>query len=369
LKITEAVAETSGEARRLQLANENMIVLHIVFASLCLLWKACTSSSTVLLGDSISKLIVKRLKGLEKVREHPGHAFGLGCDSWTASRYQGGVRGWSAPGRVRWLAMSNMQMQVEEEEEQGPKTITTDARAASDLKAAAIASSSPLSSPASQLSPAISSNLKSLLDVSGFVLPELDVPHLRLSLSQSRDSSSSYELLLDYIPRQDFLAATPISSSSSSYLAYYDKYYQGLDELAYQTIKEAEKQGLALLPLPPASSTLTRITTSALALRVQIPTHTTTAAGAADEFITRLCEGHLNRWLSWLDAAAATAASSPSPSSPPPAPSTEAASALAREYNLYKLVGEERKYHYAMIFGADFAPKAEEISAAIIGPP
>ena len=64
--------------------------------------------SSVVSLAAVSKIKSILDSGAEKVnsvfglKDHPGFAYGIGCDQWKASGYEGVVNGWSGEPKISW---------------------------------------------------------------------------------------------------------------------------------------------------------------------------------------------------------------------------------------------------------------------------
>lgn len=163
----------------------------------------------------------------------------------------------------------------------------------------------------------------SSLDLTVFVDAPLDVPHMRLCLVRN-NTSSSCRVQLDYLPRQDLFAS----------FEYFDKYFLGLDGGA----------------APQSPLMISRLITSPFAVEVE-------ASSLSQASL--LCHSHTDRWCRWMANATSTVSS---PSLP------EVSARNERDANMARLMYEEYKVRYANIMGADFAPFAEPVAKACMGP-
>lgn len=277
--------------------------------------------------DAIGDALLARLSPLE-LRSHPGFAMSLGCDEWRGAGYGGEVTGWSAEGRgVRWIASSRMRQLNSRDDEGG-------------LASSRDATSRPLA----------------LFDLLAFASEDVDVPHLRVSLEQQPNGGSAFRVQLDYTPRSDLIAS----------FAHFDKYFKGIDAEVQALVGPLAQRGACRAPRPAffEYSLLPRMTASPFALELDVDD-----AAAAQS----LCAAHVDRWLCWVTrpTAAVTAAA------PPPASASVASDAdqpqvqvarRERDTNAARLLYEEYKLRYAAVMGASFAPFAEPIALACLGP-
>lgn len=157
----------------------------------------------------------------------------------------------------------------------------------------------------------------SSLDLTVFVDAPLDVPHMRLCLVRS-NSSSSCRVQLDYLPRQDLFAS----------FEYFDKYFLGLEGGA----------------APQSPLMISRLITSPFAVEVE-------ASSLSQASL--ICHEHADRWCRWMVNATST---------------PEVSARNERDANMARLMYEEYKVRYANIMGADFAPFAEPVAKACMGP-
>jgi len=79
------------------------------------------------------------------------------------------------------------------------------------------------------------------------------------------------------------------------------------------------------------------------------------AAPGGLEALQKLGLGHIQRWHWWLSQATEV-------------PVDRRQALYDRDERLQKLHFEEQKFRFARIMGASFAPKAAELSAAVMGP-
>jgi len=274
----------------------------------------------------------------QPLSEHPGFAFNLGCDEWASSGYHGTVRCWSATPHSHWVSISRMYLNSQSS---ASTDTTTNSSDTNPLKVEDMST--------------ISANRPDYrVDVNVFAHDSITIPHMRASVSHY-GSSDSYRLYLDYIPRYDIIA-TP---------AYYDLYFQGIDEEHYRSTRPYISSK-AMRKLPVSASVLTRLLTSAFAISVDLQsgklaadTHSASDRNNPEEIIHQLIEEHINRWCSWLPKASNEELVS---ALPPTSQRTQ------RDQKIQSLLFDEIKFSLAEHLGPDFAPKAEDISAAMVGP-
>ena len=75
----------------------------------------------------------------------------------------------------------------------------------------------------------------------------------------------------------------------------------------------------------------------------------------ADAVIHGLCTRYIKRWQTWVANAAEL-------------PIDQRKAIYARDQHLQRLHFDDQKFALARVMGADFAPKAAELSAAVMGP-
>ena len=251
-------------------------------------------------------LVTNKSLGL---RERPGYAFGLGSDKWMASRYGGTVDGWSGS-KIHWISRSLLQrLPLTDDDEDGKL-----AEAADDG----------------------TNIVHSQLDMNFYMTPLVDVPHLRLSIASK---TSRHELCFDYLPRVELLSS----------LDYFDKYFSTVEAALYHEIIQGISQGIEVQGTP--DTVLTRMLTSPFALRINVNANQPNAK----ELVYGFCSRYVQRWREWVETATDI--------------STEQQQFLCqRDIQLQKLHYEDQKYAYARLMDVNFAPKAAELSAAVMGP-
>ena len=251
-------------------------------------------------------LVTNKTMGL---RERPGYAFGLGSDKWMASRYRGTVEGWSGS-TIHWISRSLLQrLPLTDDDEEGKQ-----AEAADDGTNIVI----------------------SQLDMNFYMTPLVDIPHLRLSIASK---ASRHEITMDYLPRVELLTS----------LDYFDKYFSAVEAALYQEIIEGKSKGIEIQGIP--DTVLTRMLSSPFALRISVNTNQPNAK----ELVQGFCTRYVRRWREWVEAATEI--------------STEQQQILCqRDIQLQKLHYEDQKYAFARLMDVNFAPKAAELSAAVMGP-
>lgn len=179
--------------------------------------------------------------------------------------------------------------------------------------------------------------IKEQIDISLFMTPDSSIPHLEMTIASLTDR---YILHLDYTPRKELL----------SDLEYFDTYFDGLEKEINDRIND-EVASKSLLLSTSQSSVLSKMLRSPFALDIIIPLNNDSMT-----VIGNLCEIHLNRWCKWMLAVKDTASDS------------EKLLLYKRDSQLRKLQHDHMRFNFALILGPDFAPKAEDISAGMIGP-
>lgn len=256
--------------------------------------------------NSLLDKMSSALQHTSPLRERPGFAFSLGCDEWRNGDYSGRVTGWSSPGKVRWISTSRMDSNI---------------------------------NPASTYS-------SSLLDLTVFVNAALDVPHMRLSIVQN-STSQAVRLKMDYVPREDLLSS----------LVHYDKYFYTLDSEINQLLHRLKSDNSVRLhsDSETRATVLSRMIASPFALDLIVPTSPSTQHAA--NTLNELCHSHVDRWCQWMN----------SDSSNVPA-TAGTPTRNDRDVHIARLFYEEYKMRFAHAMGADFAPLAEPIAQACMGP-
>ena len=295
-----------------------------------------------------SELMKRVMAVVPSLRERPGFAFSLGCDSWNSSGYSGKFKGWTGS-HVRWISSSRMLRSLSSSSEQ-PE-----------------ASSPP------------SSSVGELLDLSVFVGASLDVPHMRLSLERDASSGASH-LFMDYVPREELLVS----------LDHFDRFFSAVDpevtallepllqngtcksaRLGAGTNIEAGVGSVANSGAGAVSSLLSRMTASPFAVNVLVP------AELEDSALPLLCYSHVDRWCRWMQQLQEQQEQQKmAPAEGKAGDKVEvkddaAMTALqrnVRDTSVARVMFEEYKIRYARVLGEDFAPKAEPIAEACMGP-
>ena len=316
--------------------------------------RCATATSGVGSNDGYSELqdeIMKRVMTVvPSLRERPGFAFSLGCNSWNSAGYSGKFQGWTGS-HVRWISSSRMVRSLSSSSEQ-PE-----------------ASSPP------------SSSVGELLDLSVFVGASLDVPHMRLSLERDASSGTSH-LFMDYVPREELLVS----------LDHFDRYFSVIDpevaallqpllqngscnsaRLGAGTNIEVGGVGSAVnLGARAVSSLLSRMTASPFAVNVLVP------AELENTVLPALCYSHVDRWCRWMQQleeqkvqqkmASAEGEAEHNVDVKDAATMMTALQRNVRDTSVARVMFEEYKIRFARVLGEDFAPKAEPIAEACMGP-
>lgn len=240
------------------------------------------------------------------LKARPGYAFGLGSDAWSASRYNGTVEGWSGS-TVNWISRSLFQrMTPLEDDIVGKKAI------------------------------ADQSVVLSQLNMNFYMTPLVDVPHMRLCVSST---GKRHSLFVDYLPRVDLITS----------MDYFDKYFSKVEEALYKEVIEAAVQGAMVMGRP--DTVLSRLLHSPFALGIEIDA----SKDRADAIIQGLCIRYIRRWQDWVTNAVEL-------------PIDQRKTIYARDQQLQRLHFDDQKFALARVMGAEFAPKAAELSAAVMGP-
>lgn len=169
-------------------------------------------------------------------------------------------------------------------------------------------------------------------DLNIFVSAKFDAPHLRMMVCSS---PSGYHLLLDAIPREDLVTS----------IEHFDKYFKGVDAW----VARAETDPL-VNPRGPSPIFLSRILKGPLALDVDV-----VASPEGKDLVAKLCLEQVDRWCTWI-------------ASCDERNTSEINTAFSRDASMHKLREEEAKFSLAALFNPDFAPKAAELAAALVGP-
>ena len=318
------------------------------------------------------------------LKARPGYAFGLGSDRWSASQFEGTVEGWSGQA-VSWVSRSLLQRATAA----ATATATATATASADDAAVVVGTGG---------------TVLAALDMNFYVTPLIDVPHARLTAMSTADR---HLLCVDYLPRVEL----------ATHMDYFDRYFHAVEEtMLTEFTVAAVACGVAPLAVP--DTVLARMLTSPFALRVQVfhllirlghctalcfhrvtsrrimshhitPHHTTShhttphhttphhttphhttphhttphhideqvdaQAPGGLEALQRLGLGHIQRWHRWLGQAAEV-------------PVDQRQALYDRDERLQRLHFEDQKFRFARVMGASFAPKAAELSAAVMGP-
>eukprot|EP00981_Chlorochromonas_danica_P011451 scaffold4011_cov197-Ochromonas_danica.AAC.33 len=262
--------------------------------------------SSFLASELNSKLEASLLSSpsLPALVEHPGFLLVTQCNSWRAAGFAGEMRAWSAP-LTHWICRCHTVQENQEEES---------------------------------------------LYWRIFASPLSDLPHLKLYIKHCH-TDGIFKIDLDYTPRVDLIGC----------LDYYDKFYQELDveRNAWEHLPETMMGGGAeKLPIH-------RLVSSPAEFRRSLPddvnashsSHHTEQNGSKN--LEQLATNHVsaapfllpNKWLRWL---ASGKTSIPIDSS--------------RDSRLQEVVFEDLKLTFADMLGPLFAPKAEDIAAALMGP-
>jgi hypothetical protein len=220
---------------------------------------------------------------------------------------------------------------------------------------------------------------ESQLNINLLMPPTHDAPHLILKVSKSKpsDANQKLTLMMDYIPRRELLTS----------LAYYDKYFKGLDEVLYRDIyrladfsgsvgESLSPVGQVMVRIPP-ESVLSRLLQSPFVVNVDVPF--SEESSSATELVESLCQAHINRWCDWVaedcpvvddgdDIESHTAPDSMSThvdiidklEGKTDAPTSAQMRMANRDARVLKLYFEEYKFNMAMLLGSSYAPKVSQ---------
>jgi hypothetical protein len=272
------------------------------------------------IGGSLKKKFGENSTEILKAR--PGLPFSLGCDQWKANGLSGSVETWSANACMNWLCRSSMRI-----DRGTPSSINTTVAAINNQEPSVSANNSAI--------------LLEELQIYTSVTDIYDIPNLKMSVGLWQlplSSLRTYKLQLDYVPREDMLAS----------LDYFDRYFTGLDEEIYNATHSMAAAG-AITFLEPSSSVLSRMLTSAFDLSINIAEDRT-------DLVRQLCESHINTWCKWMTEAKELT---------DPAKQQQIRS---RDLVIQGLHFDDFKFRMARVMGADFAPKAADIAASLVGP-
>ena len=183
----------------------------------------------------------------------------------------------------------------------------------------------------------LADGIKEQIDISLFMTPDSSIPHIEMTIASTIDR---YILHLDYTPRKELI----------SDLEYFDTYFDGLEKEINDVINDGVSSKSLLLSTS-QSSVLSKMLKSPFALDLIIPLNKDSMT-----IIGNLCEIYLNRWCKWMLAVKDTKSE------------LEKLLLYKRDSQLRKLQYDLMRFNFALILGADFAPKAEDISSGMIGP-
>ena len=188
---------------------------------------------------------------------------------------------------------------------------------------------------------------------------DYDIPNFMISIVEKNDM---YSLDIDYTPKADLI----------SNMAYYDKYFNHLDEYIYNIFKRIENvnydNNVILIRSRNSKFTvLDKLISSPFSINIDIKN---CDEGAA--LLASLCEEHTRRWCDWVTIASETMDNDGSKRSDndknSDSDSDNNKQYLNRMKSLYGLQLESLKYNYALLIGADFAPKAADLALCMLGP-
>jgi hypothetical protein len=255
----------------------------------------------------------------------PGYTFGLGCDKWEASNYAGTIEGWSGDPTIRWISRSLLH---ELSSETNSKSMDSNAE------------SSKMKEEQSYLD-----SLPSRLDMHFNVGTSLDVPNMRIAVTSSEQG---YSISLDYSPRVELLSS----------MDYFDKHFQNVEAAHAKALSGGILEGTVTKKIP--ASVLSRMLQSPFAISVDVKPN-----GAP--FVRDICIEYVKLWCDWLNkATVALIVSEKAPTID--LENLEDLKMFERDSSIQKLLFEEQKFELASFLGVDFAPKAAELAAAIVGP-
>lgn len=273
----------------------------------------------------IEDCVAECLKGkfgenLEILKARPGLPFSLGVDQWKANGFSGSIETWCANPCLDWLCRSRMSTCSA-----APSTANTSS-AVDQLRAVNGKSDSSI--------------LLEELQIYAAVSEVYDLPNLKMSIGlwQLPLGSRAYKLQLDYVPREDILAS----------LNYFDRYFTGLDEQIYNATRSVAVQEIITFH-EPSDSALSRMLTSAFAVSIDVAEDQT-------DIVRQLCESHMKRWCKWITEANELE------------DSTKQQQMRSRDLIIQGLHFDDFRFRMARVMGADFAPKAADVAASLVGP-
>ena len=319
------------------------------------------------LSDLTADMIDKGLKKspTEKLIRKPGFAFGLGCHEWKSCGYNGKVQSWNSDRSVDWFSSSLLQLD-------STLTNANDVTECNSVEANLEDIKYPLSLAA-----------LNIILISG---SSTDIPHFKLNFEDIQMSKSGKKVMrvnIDFIPRVDII----------NNLEYYDKYFCKLD-----VDDDVVAQTNGIIRLPAAQSIITRMLTSAFSIDVEFSDTDTDTNTNTEDFVAKImsnnttanankaqyrrefsrreeefsdteerkqsiikdmCQKHIGQWLDWLSLSNISIDQN----------SNIEIAHETRDKNIRQLLQKDYKYTIANnFFGANFAPKAEEIACAHYGP-
>lgn len=182
-------------------------------------------------------------------------------------------------------------------------------------------------------------------------------------------------LYLDYLPRKEMI---------SNIHSYYDKYYQDMDRQFFQKVDKAANQH-KLIKTATSDSVLFRMLVSPFAVCLSTDACSGSVSDDQYDYLVELLNGHLNVWRSWYDTFSTsepqiiqltdsntsnspTAQLSQQQQGSPSPQRNDIDSISQRDQSLLEIWKEEIKYEYAAILGGGFAPKADVVAEAMLGP-
>ena len=158
--------------------------------------------------------------------------------------------------------------------------------------------------------------------------------------------------------------------------SYYDKYYQGMDSQFFQKVDKAVHQH-RFIKTATSDSVLFRMLASPFAVCLSTNAGSGSVSNDQYAYLSELLNDHLSVWRSWYNTFSTSeppirltesSASGSSQQTEQTSPRNEIVSIQQRDQSLLEIWKEEVKYEYAAILGGGFAPKADIVADAMLGP-
>jgi hypothetical protein len=272
--------------------------------------------------NDIASSSIKALGQSFPLKFHPGFPLMLGCNQWSASGLEGTVEGWSNTPDIHWISKSIA----------ARNGLNTDSQSKTwqVIECADVFFQSGASN---------------------------DVPHLRYSIRSYESIAMPHlqktVLSLDYLPRVDMVGD----------MAYFDKYYTGLD--TYNKGKGVElSESADCFSATYTDSGPLRLVSSPVPLNLYFKRNSEAMEERSLKLleetqhhaIETLCNEAVDRWHGWLRSSFCGGRQ----------PTTHT---VARDVQVQKLVLEDYKIDIAAHMGGAYAPKADDVATAFIGPP